>query len=84
MSVIQSTPIIGQPPRANRGAFDTHEAERWFDDLYRYLKVNHTATTSIINHLQVTASAGDGGTGSGGGTTIIEEKSKRYLRWLGM
>jgi len=84
MSAAVITKPVGQPPRANRGAFDNRETERWFEDVYRYLQGSHDTTKTIVKEITaINTSSGGSGSGSGG-TTIIEEKSKRYLRWLGM
>jgi hypothetical protein len=69
--------MIGQPPRLNNGSYDTHEQDRWFQDIYRYLKGLNTGfsgsgTTTVEN---VTKNYGSS-------STNITETSKRYLRWF--
>jgi hypothetical protein len=70
--------MIGQPPRLNQGTYDPHEQDRWFQDIYRFLKgvqtTSGTGTTTVEN---VTKNYGSS-------STNITETSKRYLRWFSL
>lgn len=69
--------MIGQPPRSNRGDFDKRELERWFEDIYRYLKTgtSGSTTTTTVNETTII--------GGGSSTSIVNNyNSKRYLRWM--
>jgi len=71
--------MIGQPPRQNNGAYDPHEQDRWFQDIYRHLQTLTTGTgTSTTTHQDITVNE-DNTTVQ---NVVNNYNSKRYLRWF--